>query len=176
MTYYKQSNLIFFDVPKSGTTSVKEWIRGGIDGEPEIGEAHMLPEDYFSKNILTADAYHKADKLIVVRNVYDRIASAYHAASGNGDFEYFIGKMLSWNFKPYCYSIMDYLVGGSEVVQFTELRERFPGIRHINKTVRRSTKNPYTAKTIEAVREGYAREIKEFGWTYEESEGVRGTN
>ena len=177
MPYYPLSDLIFFDVPKSGTTSVKEWIRGGVGRpEAECGEAHMLPEEYISKGVITSDEFNRASKLIVVRNVFDRIASAYRAADGNGDFEYFLSKMLSNTFKPYSYSIMDYLIGGSEIVRFDELRQRFPGIRHINKTVRRSAKNPYTAKTIEAVKEGYGQEIRQFGWKYEESEGVRLSN
>ena len=179
----KNHNMIFVNIPKTAGVSISRWLAENVNGQylgkPIEANKHMI----FRK---VAEKYNPEFTFSVVRNPWDRLVSGFHyynkkrSPSVRGKtFETFVrSKKLGKLGKNQYHYLQDAMgdIGVDYVIRFENLDEDFKKIQdmldcHIpltksNSTAHTNYTNYYTKETRDIVKEIYAADIKEFGYSF----------
>lgn len=155
MPAFLNARLVFLDIPRSGSHSVNDWLRKKYG--KFVGTPHMINSEYDSE-------FDSWQRLIIARNVYDRIRSAYSMFQMIKTFDDFFDNYIDNNWKPFSISITEFMDGcNPEIIMFHELKNRFPGIMKIRESLDKQL-IPFSLSQIEKVEERFKDEIEIFKW------------
>ena len=170
LLYYPHRDVIYFHVPKTGGTSLKDHLSNGINNKAKKkwGDAHLELLRPTEMRAAVPELYARTRKIKTHRNTWERIRSAYVGQNIQmpfGDFVDRLVRMLPDN--PFIYvttvtSQMYWVEPDIESFNTEDLDKVFPGIKRLN--VSNTNKPVYTDETLNKVGDLYREEIDLFGF------------
>lgn len=181
--------MIFIWIPKTGGTSQFELWKGmklytedyhRFDNTGDVSFGHASIPHLIEDGVIDIDYYHKALKVAIVRNPYDRFVSLYEDYKRTGrikglTFKAFcelmcfgasnkIGAYNDYGFSQACKQV-EWLVPGADIIKFEDNIKDLP--YHLNSGDHKPYQEYYTEETAKIIYRAYKHDFYFLGYDKE---------